>query len=424
MKRNLLKNYITKVEDKYVFNLSTIFWHFFIALISLAMVCSLFLFLWSIFPPMHKNVRKAEYPAEKPYPAPVKVTIDELLQTQKLNIQAPPPEVIIADTVQVTQGKKAEPAEDLRGRTEYMNSLNILKSLIPPAKYSWEGQGTWIYPYGVVYWEYYHQEKYRQWVVTEQGLEEKLNNSYSYSKAKTYAEKKSLLDAYITVIKPMKEELRQNSLQSLFNSLSESLSDNIAACDALAKITPKVNAGPDTWFIGKLFDFVLRNPNDGIVFTKYVGDNVDKFAVQNRPEIIGTFIESYYNFFGQDLKKFQEATDLFYPLIKQVKTDEQNQQLTHYYQIFTRKNQERDEQIAKIHADHNEQVQLIDAQFENDKMSAEYKYQNAKIKKSEWRYKALIGVVSGIVAIVLIGTILAFLSIQRSVRKIEDKLIR
>ena len=70
--------YVTQVENKYVFNVSLIFWHLFIAISTLVVVTSLLVFLWSLIPASQKDVEK------QPYPEPVKVALNELqLETQK-----------------------------------------------------------------------------------------------------------------------------------------------------------------------------------------------------------------------------------------------------------------------------------------------------------------------------------------------------
>ena len=44
-------NYFTKVEDKYVFRVSTAFWHLLIGIITIAAIVGIVLLVWSIIPP-------------------------------------------------------------------------------------------------------------------------------------------------------------------------------------------------------------------------------------------------------------------------------------------------------------------------------------------------------------------------------------
>ena len=55
-------NYFEKVENKYVFNLTLIFWHIFIALATLALTISIVILLWGIIPPFKHSVKKEADP--------------------------------------------------------------------------------------------------------------------------------------------------------------------------------------------------------------------------------------------------------------------------------------------------------------------------------------------------------------------------
>ena len=130
--------YISKVENRYVFNVSLIFWHLFIALSTLVIVVSILIFLWSIIPASQKDVEKQQYPA------PVKVALSELqLKETKEEAQS-----LTTEQVQTAPSVNQQLFEDTNGKGDYVVSLNTLKTLIPPTKYSWQGSGSWSYPYG------------------------------------------------------------------------------------------------------------------------------------------------------------------------------------------------------------------------------------------------------------------------------------
>ncbi|MFH1320509.1 MAG: hypothetical protein ABII90_07645 [Bacteroidota bacterium] len=152
-------NYFTKVENKYVFNLSLIFWHIFITLASLAIIAGIALFIWCIIPPSEKEVAKRPYPVKpsypekKPYPQPVTVDYADL-QLEETKEEAPPPPPEITGKKQIEK-KIVQPklVEDTKGKDEYNLSLATLRELIPPQKYSWASEGIWSYPEGKRYWD-------------------------------------------------------------------------------------------------------------------------------------------------------------------------------------------------------------------------------------------------------------------------------
>lgn len=411
-------NYVTKIENKYVFNLSLIFWHTFIALSSVAIVVSFAILLWSLVPAWQKKVEKSPYPAKTEYPAPIAVSISEL-QLEGAKEEAP---TLTSEQVKAISPTKQQQVEDLTGKKEYDESLTTLKNLIPPSKYSWSGSGHWIYPAGERYWIYYKQEQYRQWISTEPGIEDKLQFSYRLSEAKTYPEKKQMLDGYISIVKLFPEVKRLNALQNLIDNTSNTVSQNIIIFESISKIIQKMPKEENTDYLNQLASFGVANPTDGKVFIDYSSTIIEKFASSLRAEIIDCLVRSYDSFFGQNLSKQQEATNLFLPLVSQIKGELQPKAIIQYYRVFREKNYKRDEAINQIENEYQQLIAEIDNKFELDQINATQQYYDKKVKKAELRSKSLTGIAGGILLIVLIATILVFLSIQRSVRKIEEKM--
>ena len=132
MKKN---NYFTKVEDKYVFNLSLIVWHLIIMLASIAVAAGIIVFIWTIAPTFKQKVKKDPYPVRAEYPAPVAVSLSDL----NLHKATPvlPQKEIVAEPENITQ----EPVIDTTGLANYTVSLNIFKSLFKES--DWAGAGYW-----------------------------------------------------------------------------------------------------------------------------------------------------------------------------------------------------------------------------------------------------------------------------------------
>jgi len=417
------KNYFTKVENKYVFNLSLIFWHLFIALSTVAIVVCMLVFLWSIIPPSQKNIEKQPYPEKKHYPATVKVTLNELNLGEIKQEEPPPVAPNPVYTSSTNTSMPQQPIEDTKGKKEYENSLNILKSLIPPSKYSWQGTGYWTYPSGERFWTFYKQEKYRQWIVTESGIEDKLKYSYKTTKANNYIEKKQILDGYISIIKLLPEKKRSEALLYLINNIADNISQNSNIYQSLAKVVNKMAKEENILYIDQLASFGKINPNDGSLFIDYTASIIDNFDATQRTIIIDRLKNSYYTYFNQKFSKQKEATNLFIPLVAQIKAVLQPKAIMEYYQIYLSKNYERDNVISQIENEYQQAMNEIDKQYNLEQEKAQIEYQANKEAKQEYRYKSLFGIAGGIILIVLIATILVFLSIQRSVRKIEEKIL-
>ncbi|HAD14633.1 MAG TPA: hypothetical protein DCF33_19580 [Saprospirales bacterium] len=412
-------NYFSKVENKYVFNVSLIFWHIFIGLSSLAIVVSIATFLWCLVPPSERNVEKQPYPEKQLYPEPVKVSLSELKLEEVKQEEALP----VPEQVQTAATKTEQPVyEDTKGKTEYENSMNALKNLIPPSKYSWAGAGYWTYPYGERYWMVYKQEKYRQWNVTESDIEEKLKYSYNTADANNYPDKKQILDAFITVVKSLPEEKRLGGLEYLISNVANNVSQSVNICQSLAIVVSKMSNEENIWYINQLASFGKKNKNDGAPFIHFVSAIIDNFDVLQRAKIIEALTNSYYNYFSQNFAKQKEATDLFIPMLTQIKGEYHYKALIQYYGLYLNKNYARDNTITQIENEYQQKIGEIDEQRELERANARMEYKEKKMTKQEYRLKSLMGIGAGILLIVLIATILVFLSIQRSVSKIEEKL--
>jgi len=125
----LKSTYFTQVENKYVFNVSRIFWHIFIFIGTLAIVLGIFLFLYGLIPPFKKHVEKSATPTKQAYPNAITVSLSDLkleeIKPVKKEIAEKESE-IVPETPMVDNTKKIDPAE-----LDYQNSLKILQKLLP-----------------------------------------------------------------------------------------------------------------------------------------------------------------------------------------------------------------------------------------------------------------------------------------------------
>ncbi len=413
-------NYFTKVENKYVFNLSLIFWHVFIALSTLTIAISLVLFLWSAIPAVHKKVTKQPYPQKKEYPAPVKIALSDLnleeikkeevpaIKQEEYTKPEPPPEKL--------------PVEDLTAKYEFEKYMDTLKALIPPSKYSWKGSGYWTYPQGERYWKVYQKEIYRRWIITESGIEDKLNTSFNKSNTKKYPEKKMLLNGYISIVKILPEDKRLFALQFLMENVATNLTQNVNTYQSLTNVVNELKNAENITYINLLSNFGARNPNDGVPLIEYIASIIINFDITQSSNLIKYFINAYIHFFDQNLTKQEEATNLYLPLVSQIKVEQQAKAIFQYYRLFLQKNSQREKQIDQIEYEHSREISKIESKFLADQRDSQDVFDAKKEVKEKLNDFSLVGIGGGILLIVFIATFLAFLSIQRSVRKMEEKM--
>lgn len=391
--------YFNKVEEKYVFNISLIFWHIIIAIGALAIIAGALLLIWGVIPPFKQRVHRPEYP---PVAA---VSVDEV----NMIINPPKPSTQTGEVKKANTPIKKITKEPAPGETEYMASLDSLKKLIPPDKFSWKSKGHWEYPYGRNYWEYYKKSRYRRWVVTRFGINDRLKAAYKRVQAEGFTEKKQLLDAYISTVSLFPAENRSKVLNALCTYSKETVPQSIANVKLLTQAIPNFTTG-DVSYLDKLATFGKKNPRDGYAFIEYTNKTIGKFDSTARNGILDLLIESYYKNF-KVIGKQIEATDLFLPMIAHFDSTQQTTALKQYYKIYLAKNIERERRIEQINYQYQSKIQ-----------EAESKYQYKKRQKFELRKRGFYGAGAGIVLIALIALILVSLSVQRNVKDIAEKL--
>lgn len=399
--------YFTKVEEKYVFNISRIFWHIFIGLGILGIIGGILLLLWGIVPPIKHSVRKPKYPP------PIAVTMEELqtkvspTKIKKEKIKPNP----IKEIIKPREKKYKEIKEVSPEEKEYLSSLNLLKGLIPPKKYLWKSRGHWYYPYGRRYWEYYKTSGYRKWVVDRLGISDRLKSAYRKAKATDFISKKHLLDAYISILSSFPQEKRVEALKALITYTKGSVSQSISNVKLLEKCIPNFFT-KRVDYLTKLAKFGSRNPQDGATFIEYINENIIKFDPGVRIDVLDAMISAYYKYFN-NVSRQKEVTNLALSQIVGFAPQYQAKALAYYYSIYYNKNAERERRIKQIDWKYKQSLSAIESRYHSD-----------KLKKVRWRIKGLYGIGGGIVLIAVIALLLVLLSIQRHLKNIEEKIAK
>jgi hypothetical protein len=388
--------YFNKIEEKYVFNISLIFWRIIVGVGAVAALVGLLMLLWGFFPPFKQSVRKPKYPS------PVKVTPSEI------NIKLNPPKKLTKQPPGDNEIQIQEtPQEPAPGEEQYLALLDSLKKLIPPENYQWKTKGRWDYPYGKSYWDRYKNSRYRNWVVTHLGITDRLKAAYNRTNAEAFTDKKTMLDAYISTIALFPEDKRERVLKALCLYTIESVPLSEKNTVELQKSVSHFSKN-EIGYLEKLATFGKKNPNDGFSFIEYVNQTIGKFDSTAREGVLDVMIDNYYSHFKY-INKQIESTNLFLPIIADFDSTQQAKALIHYYGLFVSKNENREREI-----------QEINYKYEGELSHAEMNYRNKKSKKSEIRRNGLYGFGAGITLIAILALILVSLSIQRSLKRIEN----
>ena len=420
----MLSTYFTKVEDKFVFNVALLFWHMLVLLAALAIVVGIAMFIWGSIPASKPTVVEQAYPEQPVYPEPVRVSLEELkvddIQQSAALLSGDPSS---SDPVQAAPRPKSEAAqEDFTGLKEYEAELDRMKALIPPATYSWEGQGYWYYPMGERYWTFYQQERFRQWVVTAPGFEDVLKQAFARIKARKYSDKQRVLSGLNAVAQELPESERMRVVKDLLVRLSDDLDLNVRTHEALAKGVRQIGSVANYGYVRSLAEFGVYNPSDLVEFASYLGTTLLKFREDDRPAILNRVIDSYYRIFDRNLGQLKEATDMFLQLLKSIDPNLHVHAITKYHSLYLNKNQRRNQEIARINQDYQRNRAAIDEANRQAHLNAETSRMRQQHEKAEASQKSVYAVGAGILVVIVVATVLVFFSIQRLVKRIEQRL--
>ena len=387
----MVQNFLKKIEEKYVFNISQYFWHIFITIASLGMLVGLGYVFWGIIPPSKTTVTKGQYPAIS------KVTFEEL------NKVLSPPKAVKGEVKNQPKEEKKPKVLTATVDNEYNKVLDSLKDLLPEPKFSWNPAGYYYSPYG-----YFSSE--RRWVETSPGINRALETTYSNLSLSSYPQKSALVRMYNKFLTPIGIEDRAyalGSLLSITNTSLEKTGTGISLLNKAAQLFTKDKYSQ----VYRIAQFIKNNPNDGFPFAEYSTTILPKFSEENRPVILGTMIQAYGNYFNNKIDYQKELTDNFLGFSNNFDTKNQGSALEQYYRMSVRKNRDRENEIVRI-----------DDKFESEKATAEQEFLNKQVKKSDFLWQGARGLGGGIALISIIALLLVLLSIQRYLKSIDSKL--
>lgn len=404
---NYFTKYLSKFEEKYVFNISLGFWRLLVGMAVLVLVAGLLFLLWGIIPAFRSSAKKANYPPV------VTVSLEELqaqvLPRARAEIKKSAQE---GQRVSTAEGKpaKEEPPEVAPGEVDYNRLLDSLKALIPPTRYAWKSRGHWEYPYGREYWEYYKSSRYRKWKVDRLGINDRLKTAYRRANADDYMSKKELLTAYLSVLSQFSEDKRTAVLEAVTTYTKESVAQSTANVVLLSGSIPNFSTDRAD-YLQELATFGKKNPNDGRAFVEYVNGMLNKLDPDVRFDALQAMISSYYKHFNNRIALQKEITNMFLPMVVNFQPEHQVKALGNYYELYLRKN-----------ADRMATIRQIDREYARELSLASSEHQSARAKKGEWRLRGVYAIGGAIVFIAFIALILALLSMQRYLERIYERL--
>lgn len=389
-----MRNYLEKLEEKFVFRTSHMFFHILVGAAMLVIIGGILLFLWGMTPSFKPGVSKSDYPPV------VEVTTQELaaavLPKAELEKGA-----VASDAGNTANPAPAQTADQIAAdpsQKAYETLIDSLQVLLPPEKFSWVDQGHWQ--------RSYYQNR---WVVDVYGIQSRLNAAFNSANARSFDDKATVLRSYLPLLSGFEETERLAVLKSL---ITYSKDDPAATRDNMALLQQAIVAFPadPAEVLNALADFGQKNPRDGRAFIRYASEIIPRFDPAHATEVLGTLIRTYYNFFD-DIERQKRATETFFPLLSTFEGKYQAKALEQYYGMYLQKNREREQQVAQI-----------DQRYQHDLQQADATVAQKRAQKAVNRYYGLLAIGGSLVFISIIALVLVLLSIQRNVRALASQI--
>jgi len=381
-------------EEKFVFNFSKGFWRTVVVLSVLAVIASIIILIYSFIPPGKANVVKAAYPpADSVTIADVQLFLTESKKSG-------------SEVSQFLPDFSGEEVND----SAYQSELAELRKLLPPERFSWKTSGYWYYPYGERYYTYYKSERYREWRVSNYGIQELLDNKFKQISLYDPDAKANLIRNYNAVIKQFEIDKRRSILTSLLNISKSNLNtsvNNIITSAASIKLFPLETV--DAY--NGICAFINANPNDGLNLISYINSIIPNFSENIRISVLNQLLFMYRYRFNNRVEYQKELTQFFIPLIPKIPDQEMVEYLDAFYEVALSKDIVRQQQIN-----------LINVRYQDDLNNAEFDYLAAIAEKNSLKSSGSLIFVYSAATIISVAIILLLFSIQLYLRKIHSQL--
>lgn len=175
------KSFSEKIEEKLIFKTSRYFFLFLSIMAFLGILISILFIAWGLTPSTKREVVKKTIP----YPALAALdNVRVLIEINKNKKEEPEIKDVVEKKGSIKKSKKVTIKADSKQKPEdpeqkkIIELLEEIKSLLPPNKYSWEGKGHFVYPYGAYVYAYTRDPKARKYIIDSPGILSNIRNMF------------------------------------------------------------------------------------------------------------------------------------------------------------------------------------------------------------------------------------------------------
>jgi len=425
---------LSRLENKYYYNVSRFFWHIIIALSLLAIAGGVITYLWSLVPPSKSKVVKAPAPQKQAYPVLKKVALQEILDKlpkQKKNKPAPPKpkpeETQTQEDTGLFEEEQVVTQIDSAALKHFNTAIGNTKSLIPEDEY----QIFWNNKYDYYFsserdrkmYRKSHNPALRKKNLISPGFKQRFITYTDSQNLKDYNQKADLLETYNHILAKIAKKNRKRFMQQIAMQLpvrNLGTHEIQSRLTAIGDVMDKIDADNQLKVYKKLWWFIKSNPNDGIPMINFLASNLEQIPQISRITFIDYLLREYNRHYNNRLSELKEAILSFMPLVKQINPDQMSPALKIYFDLYRKNNYERAKQVRQIDDTYNQELAKIEKDYKQALQRANLDYHLKRQKKDSLRLWSYKGVGLGFAGILLFSLIVLILSMIRNINRLTE----
>jgi hypothetical protein len=418
------------LENKYYYGASRYFWHIIIALSLFSIIGGVAVYLWSVIPPSKDEVTKGVAPQKQKYPEMKKVSLQDIINSlpkKKSDIKETSIENEQIEDPEEYLDTEVYNKVDTVALSRFNKQIKQTKKLIPDTVFStfWQDQYKYYFDSkrNEKMFKKTHNPLLRKRKIFKKGFKLRFVEITDRNGLTDYNDKADLLESTNLLM----QYLDMSNRISFINNVSyyipiKQMGSNAInqKFEAIGSVLSKISPDLQLKIYNILWNFIRKNPNDGVNLVKYEADIIGNFALQNRLQFIKKIQKQYKYKYNNKLDALIEATNQFLPYVKQIENDKQSLALEIFYRLYYENNKERSKEIQTIENQYKMELASWEAQYQAALTKANIKYQLEKSKKSTFREMSYESMAGGFAAVLLISLILLILSMIRNVNRLAE----
>jgi hypothetical protein len=360
------------LENKYYYGASRYFWHIIIALSLFSIIGGVAVYLWSVIPPSKDEVTKGVAPQKQKYPEMKKVSFQDIINSlpkKKSDIKETSIENEQIEDPEEYLDTEVYNKVDTVALSRFNKQIKQTKKLIPDTVFStfWQDQYKYYFDSkrNEKMFKKTHNPLLRKRKIFKKGFKLRFVEITDRNGLTDYNDKADLLESTNLLM----QYLDMSNRISFINNVSyyipiKQMGSNAInqKFEAIGSVLSKISPDLQLKIYNILWNFIRKNPNDGVNLVKYEADIIGNFALQNRLQFIKKIQKQYKYKYNNKLDALIEATNQFLPYVKQIENDKQSLALEIFYRLYYENNKERSKEIQTIENQYKMELASWEAQ--------------------------------------------------------------